>query len=470
MASGTERRARRQWLTGEVWAISLSAFFADLGYKAVLAGFPLLLVVGLHQPVWEYGLASGLSYGGGALLSWVGGRVGDRIGHRRVAVAGNVAIPLLSLCGLVASPAWAIGLLTGGWWARNLRSPSRRMLLVRAVPDEGDRARAFGFLHALDVGGGALAGCYLLVAVAAHAPLRWVFVATALPLVVSTLALLRVRADRAVGRLSPAAVPEGRAPEAVPGGDASGPPEAVPEGHDQGPAAPDAASHPGPRGPSVPVSVPALAQDPALASVPSPPPGVRPLLVAAALYGFTLYSAGFPVLTVAQRGGDGLVAGVGAFLVLETASALVGAVVGGRAGRGPAGQMARLGLLGYLAAAIGAGGLAVAAATGAGTAALLGAVAVIGAALGVVETVEPTAMSILRTGPRAGQAMGALSASRSVGTFVGNVVMGLLYGVSAAAAYGYAAAVAGLAAVVVLLAVPTVSRWQRDRPGAARAG
>lgn len=460
MASGTERRARRQWLTGEVWAISLSAFFADLGYKAVLAGFPLLLVVGLHQPVWEYGLASGLSYGGGALLSWVGGRVGDRIGHRRVAVAGNAAIPLLSLCGLVASPAWAIGLLTGGWWARNLRSPSRRMLLVRAVPDEGDRARAFGFLHALDVGGGALAGCYLLVAVAAQAPLRWVFVATALPLVVSTLALLRVRADRAVGRPSPAAVPEGRAPEAVP------------EGHDQGPAAPDAASHPGPRGPSVPVSVPAQAQDPslaqdsALASVPSPPPGVRPLLVAAALYGFTLYSAGFPVLTVAQRGGDGLVAGVGAFLVLETASALVGAVVGGRAGRGPAGQMARLGLLGYLAAAIGAGGLAAAAATGAGTAALLGAVAVIGAALGVVETVEPTAMSILRTGPRAGQAMGALSASRSVGTFVGNVAMGLLYGVSAAAAYGYAAAVAGLAAVVVLLAVPTVSRWQRSRPGA----
>ena len=67
------------------------------------------------------------------------------------------AIPLLSLSALIASPAAATGLLTGGWWARNLRTPSRRVMLVEAVPDEASRSSAFGFLHALDVGGGALA-------------------------------------------------------------------------------------------------------------------------------------------------------------------------------------------------------------------------------------------------------------------------------------------------------------------------
>lgn len=102
----------------------MSACFADLGYQAVLAGFPLFLVLVLHQPVWEFGLASALSCGGGALSLLTGARLGDRVGHRRLAPAGNAAIPLMSLSGLVASPAVAIGLFTGGWWARNLRSPS----------------------------------------------------------------------------------------------------------------------------------------------------------------------------------------------------------------------------------------------------------------------------------------------------------------------------------------------------------
>jgi len=176
---------RAPWRTSDVWAISLSACFADLGYQAVLAGFPLFLVITLHQPVWEYGLASALSYGGGALFSLAGGRIGDRIGHRTLALTGNALIPLLSLCALVASPAWAIGLLTGGWWARNLRSPSRRVMLVEAVPDEAHRSSAFGFLHALDVGGGVLAGVYALVALAAHVPFRWIFLGTVIPLALS---------------------------------------------------------------------------------------------------------------------------------------------------------------------------------------------------------------------------------------------------------------------------------------------
>jgi len=406
-SEGGRYAARRAaWRTGDVWAISLSAFFADLGYQAVLAGFPLFLVLTLHQPVWEFGLASALSYGGGALFSYAGGRIGDRVGHRSLALAGNALIPLLSLCALVASPVWAIGVMTGGWWARNLRSPSRRVMLVEAVPAEEHRSTAFGFLHALDVGGGALAGVYVLVALAAHVPFRWIFLATVVPLVVSTLSLSR--------------------------------------------------AHVGGRHPTEPGIV--TSEE---ATAPAPP-GTRALLAAAALYGFTFYSVGFPVLTVAQGSGR-LLAGIGAFLVLQATSALTGYLLGGRLGAGPADQFARLGLLGYLGAALGAGVLALGYGEHLGLAVLLAGVAVIGFALGIVETLEPTAMSVLRAGSRAGRGMGALSAARSVGTFVGNLAMGLLYGVGAAYAYGYAALVAAIAGVIVLGAIPALRTWQHSR-------
>ncbi len=453
-------RRRPPWRTRDVWAISLSAFFADLGYKAVLAGFPLFLVLTLHQPVWEYGLASAVSYGGGALFSQAGGRIGDRVGHRRTALVGNAVIPLLSLCALVANPAWAIGLLTGGWWARNLRSPSRRVMLVEAVPDEAHRSSAFGFLHALDVGGGALAGVYLLVAVAAHVPFHWIFLATAIPIAISTLSLRQARVgDR---RPSPAA-------DRSPGPRAQPPEEPAPEPPTEDRARRAAVPGTDPPGGARGISADGgSAQPPGIAtgepSVQVAPPGARALLAAAALYGFTFFSIGFPVLTVAQESGR-LTAGIGAFLVLEAASALTGYFLGSRLGSDLVTQFARLGVLGYLGAALGTGLLALGTAEHAGVGALLGAVAIIGFALGIVETLEPTAMSVLRPGAKAGRAMGALSAARSAGTFVANLAMGLLYSVSASLAYDYAAALAGIAAIVVLGSLPGLRAWQRGRGG-----
>lgn len=433
-AAPSEARGTTRWRTSDVWSISLSAFFADLGYQAVLAGFPLFLVLGLHQPVWEFGVASAFSYGIGAAFSFVGGRAGDRIGHRRLALIGNSLIPLLSLCALVASPAWAVGLLCGGWWARNLRTPSRRVMLTEAVPDEGDRSSAFGFLHALDVGGGALAGLYVLIAVTQHIAFRWIFLATIAPLILSTVSLSRA----STGRLPAETDPQ---PAASPAGGG-------------GPDARAAAVSAG--GP------PAGSPGESAQEVTAPPPGARALLGAAALYGFTFYSVGFPVLTVAQGSGR-LVAGLGAFLVLQATSAATGYLLGGRLGTGPAAQFRRLALLGYLGAAVGAVILAVSYAEGLGLPALLIGAAVIGFALGVVETLEPAAMSVLRSGALAGRGFGALSASRGVGTFAGNLIMGLLYGLGAAAAYGYAAVVAAAAAVIVLGAVPALASWQRLR-------
>jgi MFS family permease len=384
------------WRTRDVWAISLSAFFADLGYQAVLAGFPLYLVLELHQPIVLFGVASALSYGGGTLFSLLGGRLGDRLGHRRVALLGNSLIPLLSLSALSTSPSVSIGLLTGGWWFRNLRSPSRRVMLTEAVPDGRARNSAFGFLHALDVGGGALAGVWLLVAVSAHVPYRWIFLASAAPLLVSTLALSRARTGKRV-------------------------------------PLPPAALAPGTQRP--------------------PLPGAGALLLAAALYGFTFYAVGFPILTVAQ-GGGGAVWGIGAFLLFQAVSAATGYALPGFLGSTLTMRFRELAWLGYGAGALGALLLAAGYGLHLGLAALLPAVAVLGFGLGVVETLEPSLMSFLRPGAAAGRGFGALAAARSWGVFVGNLLMGLLYGVAPQLAYIYAAVLGAGAGATLLAAVP----------------
>ena len=77
--------------------IAFSAFFADLGYQAVIVGLPLFLVVVLGAPVYISGLAEALNYGVGSLFSFFGARLSARFGSRRIAILGNSLIPILSL-------------------------------------------------------------------------------------------------------------------------------------------------------------------------------------------------------------------------------------------------------------------------------------------------------------------------------------------------------------------------------------
>lgn len=380
------------WRTRDLWTISLSACFADLGYQAILAGFPIFLVIVLKAPVWAFGLTMALSYGGGSLFSYWGGRLGDRVGHRRVAVWGNAFIPLMSLAGLLAAPVTAIAAITLGWWSRNFRSPSRRQMLTQAV-DPGHRTQAFGFLHALDVGGGMLAAVYVLLMLAVHAPFRWIFLLTILPLAASTTLLGRAK----VGQAPVAKTASSSAP-----------------GTQKRPVAPQAAA-------------------------------TRAILLATALYGLSSFTVGFPVLTLARESGAATL-GIVAFLVYQGVSALTGYVLGGRLGRTLPARYRSLGLWGYFAAAIGSGVLAYGSGMHLAAAALLVGVAILGFAFGVIETLEPSLISVLSPG---GRGFGSLSASRSVGLFVANLAMGLLYVVGPGYAYGYAGLVALLATLVL---------------------
>jgi MFS family permease len=174
------------------------------------------------------------------------------------------------------------------------------------------------------------------------------------------------------------------------------------------------------------------------------------VLVASALFGFSFYSLGFPILTAAQSAGGATphaeAAGVLAYALYLGVSAPTGLIAGGarRAGTWT------LALWGYLAACLGSVVLAVFGTAGGPIGLYLG-VIILGLALGVVETLEPTIVSRVTPSNRKSRGMGALTAARSIGLFCGNLFMGLLYHFGPSYSYSYAALVA-LAAAVILVA------------------
>ncbi len=398
--------APKSWLTRNVLLICLSACFADLGYQAVLAIFPLFLVMNLHAAVWVFALATAMSYGPGAILGLIGGRLGDRYGHKKMAISGNLFIPLLSLAGLATAPMAAVALFAGGWWARNFRSPPRRTLMTQMVTRE-NRTKAFGFLHALDIGGGFLAATGAMILIWGGVALKDIFLLTIIPLLCSSAVLAMVRTKKAVEPVKSGPVPV----EAAAGESAATP--AMDAGHRS---------------------------------------LYRRLLWATGLYGFSSFSFGFPILTVDQATGSRAWA-VLAYVVFFGVSALTGLVVGRFNKR----NVKALALAGYFAGGIGAAGMAIVSTLHNAPELFYPVAALMGLALGVIETLEPTIISLIIPPGKTGGGMGALTATRSLGLFFANILMGLLYNIHASWvwSYGYAAILA-LVAAGILLSAPRV--------------
>jgi hypothetical protein len=142
---------KSRWLTRDSLYLCLSAFFADMGYQAVSAVFPVLLVIELKQPAYLLGLILGLSFGAGSFWSYVGGKLGDYHSKKLLSIAGNLMIPLMSFSILATNVVIIALLFIFGWWGRYFRTPTRRAWLVE-VTEPAFRTKVFGFLHALDIG------------------------------------------------------------------------------------------------------------------------------------------------------------------------------------------------------------------------------------------------------------------------------------------------------------------------------
>lgn len=181
----------------EVLKISFSAFFSDLGYQAVVASFPLLLVFYFKVPIYIYGIVESFSYGVGLFFSFLGGLSAEKLGSKRTAVFGNSLIVLLSFTGLAKDAIQAIILFLSGWFMRNMRSPARRTMIAEITKEE-ERKKAYGILHALDVGGGMLAIVYLTILLYLGVSIRIILPFTAIPITIGTLFLVFSKSGRKV--------------------------------------------------------------------------------------------------------------------------------------------------------------------------------------------------------------------------------------------------------------------------------
>lgn len=249
---------------------------------------------------------------------------------------------------------------------------------------------AFGFLHALDIGGGMLSALAALLFLHAGGAIGTIMLFAVLPLLVSTGLLFFVRRKE----LYPAETPRAAAGPRDPGGRAL----------------------------------------------------LIALLVSATLYGFSFYNLGFPILSA--TGGHatraGYEYGVLAFMIYLGVSAVSGYALG--AGRLSA--VRSVWLFGYLPSALGSGLIGLSELLQLHAAAFYLSVAVLGFGMGGVETFEPTLVSSIVGHTRLARGMGFLTVSRSIGQFLSNLVMGLLFSMSRSLPYFYAAASALLAAII----------------------
>jgi MFS family permease len=379
-------------MTGDALLLCFSAFFADLGYQGVSALFPLYIVFALHEPVYWYGIITGIAFGAGSFFAYIGGLAGDCFDKKYVAIAGNILIPLMAFSGLAGSLWLSATLFILGWWSRYFRTPARRALIVHVTPKE-QRGYAFGVLHALDIGGGMLSALFALLFLALHVPVSSIILYATLPLIISTILLFFVRRITLYPEETPLQ-------ERGVGGD---------------------------------------------------PKADRTLfiflLVAATLYGFSFYNLGFPILTA--TGGSattsGYELGVLAFVIYLGISAVSGYVLGGMK-RSP---LHSLWLIGYLPSALGSGLIALSVVFHMNELAFYLFIAVLGLGMGAVETYEPTLVSSLASSASLSRGMGFLSVSRSIGQFLSNLIMGILFSVSGFVPYAYAFASALLATGVL---------------------
>lgn len=401
-AKNIEPNASR-WLTREMMLISLSAFFADMGYQAVTAVFPLLIVIELKEPAYVYGLLLALSYGVGSLFSLFGGRLGDRYSKKTLSLTGNLLIPLMSISALFPNVELIGALFVLGWWARYFRTPARRAWLVE-VSNPDYRSKIFGFLHALDVGGGMIAVFYSIILVLLNVPFREIIILTVIPLLISSISLALAGTKKNERFLAVQSAQE--------------------ETKDKSDPQDENTSQLNKRNNFV----------------------FRMILISATFFGFSNYALGFPIVTVAESQGSAVL-GILTFGIYLGVSALAGYSLGSLRSKRP---FRTLWSLGYMLAAISSLVIGTSFALHYSLGIYYLGAAGLGFATGSVETFEPVLTSTLVKSSKLSTGMGWLSTSRALGLFVSNIAMGILFAFSEFDSYLYAALAAFVAAVILL--------------------
>ncbi len=185
------------WLTRDVWGMSLTSFFSDLGHEMATAILPLFLI-SIGAPPAALGAIEGIADALSSFIKLGAGWISDKAGRRKpIAVAGYLLTGLTTGAFALATT-WPQVLIARsiGWLGRGIRGPVRDAMLADAVPPEA-RGRAFGF-HRMGDTLGAVLGPALAFALLGAFNYRILFVLTLIPGVLSALtfaAFVRERAN-----------------------------------------------------------------------------------------------------------------------------------------------------------------------------------------------------------------------------------------------------------------------------------
>jgi len=166
------------------------------------------------------------------------------------------------------------------------------------------------------------------------------------------------------------------------------------------------------------------------------------LSIASSLFGITSFSFGFPILTIFSRSSSDIIS-IASYGIFLATSALTGIIISRIAKSG----VYTLAILGYGSSAIGS--ILMATSTTVGLL-YLGSF-LLGLSTGVVETLEPYLVTSFSNIRDMGTAMGLVTAGRSVGLFISNILMGFLFTISQFYAYMYSLAASITAALITIL-------------------
>ena len=270
------------------------------------------------------------------------------------------------------------------------------------------RSKIFGFLHALDVGGGLIAVIYSIVLVLLQVPLREIILLTMIPLFVSSLSLALARtgfhelfvAREGVSTMKP--IEKAQDPNE---------------------------------------------QEKMEEKVQRDNFVYKAILLSATFFGFSYYALGFPIVTVARSQGSAVL-GIVTFGIYLGVSALAGFSLGSLRGKRP---FRTLWSFGYVLAAISSLVIGLSFSFHYNVAVYYLGAAGLGFATGSVETFEPVLISTLVKSSKLSSGLGWLSSTRALGLFVSNIVMGVLFVFSEFDSYLYAALTALVAGSILAL-------------------
>jgi len=185
------RFERLRRLDGNVRALGIVSFFADVSSETVYPLFPLFVTVVLGAPVALLGVIEGLAEATASITKWPIGQASDYTGRRRIFVAAGYGAAALGKLILALSFVWPVALVARfvDRFGKGVRAAPRDALIAASTaPDQ--RGLAFGLHRTMDTLGAVLGPLFALLLIKVGLSMRTVFALAVVPGVISVAVIL----------------------------------------------------------------------------------------------------------------------------------------------------------------------------------------------------------------------------------------------------------------------------------------